>query len=306
MPHTWKPSTGAGALTGKLESFFFYFDFEVKPNNRRVTVNDGYFAVYLSQQSGPPAASKPDGAARAFDIQDEDRNVIKVQNADLIVSRLVEYSNEFNRLHVYKFDNGVQKNTWINTSQFAPTFVNPTSNQNRRPFWNHTLNFDSIQSRYIHWLLAKENAKGTQTAAMVTPLLAPSLLGSILAKDGQVMPGLSIAVQSRPAWTYFPAGSRDLPGNVRGYVMIAQGAFKAISLGRDIETWHIAPNTLSPEEVAERLTEVVHRASSLRRTIEIADETMHDSVIPSSPDGPIELLYLDNLNDRNEVPSLIG
>jgi hypothetical protein len=305
MPHTWKPAGAGGALTQKLESFWLYFDFVVNPNNRKVSVGDGYFAVYLSQQSGPPAAAKPDGAGRNFEIKDEDVNTLRMQNADLILSRLVEYSNEFNRLHLYKFDNGVAKNSWITTNQFSPQFTNPRTNKNRRPFWNHTLNFDTMQNRYVYWLMAKENASGTQSIAVVTPLLAPSLMGSMLAKDGNVMPQLSINVQARTAWTYFPSSARNFPGNVYGYVMIAQGAFKAIGLGRDVESWYIEPNSLDPGAIADRLAETVHRASSLRRTLETAAETKHDAVIPPSAAVPVELLYLDSLNSRNDVPSLL-
>src|SRR5262249_8457101 len=158
-PHTWKKTTSPPAdLTRRLESFWLYYDFVVRRNNRRVAIGDGYLAVYVSQQSGPPAVTKPNGKDREFEVREEDNNAVRVRHADLIQSRLVEYSNEFNHLHLFKFDNGADKKEWIDAAGWNPAFVNPNANRNRKPFWPHTMDFAGYTNRYVYWLMAKENA----------------------------------------------------------------------------------------------------------------------------------------------------
>ncbi len=328
MPYIWsktgKPTSTE--LTARLESFWLYYDFVVDRGNRQITIGDGYYAVYLSQASGPPAVLKPAAADRDFTLDDTAGNVVQLKHAALIQSRVVEYSNEFNHLHVFKFDDAANATTWIDASGWNPGFTNPDTNEGNRVFWPHTATFGAYEAkkgekpkagapaaspgfteRYVYWLMARENASGTRALGAVMPFLNPSCLSHILSGDNKVMPPLKLKVQSRPDWTYFPTGVKTFPGDVKGYVMVAQGAFKAIDLSSELESWHLQGPSGPTEEVlvADRLADLVHRAGKLRRTLETCDDTKHDSVIPASPDGPVEVLYLDSLNNRVKVPALI-
>jgi hypothetical protein len=331
MPYTWtKAGPPATALTARLQSFWIYYDFVVSRTTRQITVGDGYYAVYLSQASGPPGVLKPTPDDRDFTIADTAGGTIQLKHAALIQSRLVEYSNEFNHLHVFKFDEAEDATGWIDTTGWNPAFTNPTKNEANRVFWPHTVALGTYEQkqggakkaggggkgaaaspgftdRYVYWLMSRENAAGTRSVGMVMPFLNPSCLSHILSGDDKVMPPLKIKVQSRAEWQYFPTGVRTFPGDVKGYVMVAQGAFKATDLSSELEAWHFAGEKGTGKEslVADRLADLVHRSSEMRRTLETCDDTEHDSVIPPSPDGPVEVLYLDSLNNRNPVPSLV-
>ena len=304
MPYTWK--TGTTTLTERLESFWLYIDFAIG-QNRRVKVQDGYLAIYVSQQSGPPRATKPAGTNRDITLQDEADNKIVLKHADLILSRLVEYGNEFNHLHLYKFDDGQSKATWVTATaqDWKPAFKNPTTNDDRKPFWNHTLDFGTVKTRYVYSMIATENATGTQSLASIMPFLSPSALATVLSNDKKVMPPLAITVQKRPAWNYFPKDAKTFAGDVTGFVMVAQGAFKAIDLGAELASWHVPPSKTSTEQIFDRLTGLVHRFPRLRRTLDSASSTLDNSIVPVMPAVPVEVMYLNNLNTRNEVPALI-
>lgn len=307
MPYTW---TTTEDLTERLESFWLYIDFTIAAN-KKVKIKDGYCAIFASQQSGPPAFTIPDGGARTFTITDEGGNVLKVDNADFIRCMEAEFSNEFGYLYLYKLDNGVDKTTWVDTSGWKAAQANPTTNGDKTKFWNHTLNFADLDTRYVYWLMDTRNATGTESLTAVMPLLPPSALSAVLSHNKQVMPTLTInsakpggKTAAPPAWPYFPQDVRRFPGDVTGYVMIAQGAFKAIPLPK-LRSWHVTADNTSPEELFERLAELVHSAPRLKQTLDTAADTKDNSVIPPKASLPLEVLFLNDLNTVNPVAPLI-
>jgi hypothetical protein len=209
------------------------------------------------------------------------------------------------QLHLFDFsDEPEHKKEWVDTKGWSPKFKNPTKNDDGKYFLKQTLDFGQVKDRYIYWLSTQANTNGTERFGLAVPFIANSLMGTILALHQQDLPKISISVDEK-SWPY-PSG-QELPGAINGFLMVAEGAFKAIALSGEVDNLIQQVTSDKPsKEILADLSQIIHRyPTPISRTINTAPVTSSNSVVPSSPELPIEVLYLEGLNSTNPVDMII-
>jgi hypothetical protein len=314
MPYKLKQtSPGSVEVTSNLESFWFFYNFNVDEGTKKVQIERGYFAAYISQKSGKPfiqslygdSNQKKEDLYRKLEISNVADQKISINNARLVDSRFSQFSNEVSQLHLFDFsDEPEHKKEWIDTKGWSPKFKNPTKNDDGKYFLKQTLDFGQVKDRYIYWLSTQANTNGTERFGLAVPFIANSLMGTILALHQQDLPKISISVDEK-SWPY-PSG-QELPGAINGFLMVAEGAFKAIALSGEVDNLIQQVTSDKPsKEILADLSQIIHRyPTPISRTINTAPVTSSNSVVPSSPELPIEVLYLEGLNSTNPVDIII-
>ena len=314
MPYKLKQtSPGSVEVTSNLESFWFFYNFNVDEGTKKVQIERGYFAAYICQKSGKPfiqslygdSNQKKEDLYRKLEISNVADQKISINNARLVDSRFSQFSNEVSQLHLFDFsDEPEHKKEWVDTKGWSPKFKNPTKNDDGKYFLKQTLDFGQVKDRYIYWLSTQANANGTERFSLAVPFIANSLMGTILALHQQDLPKISISVDEK-SWPY-PSG-QELPGAINGFLMVAEGAFKAIALSGEVDNLIKQVTSDKPsKEILADLSQIIHRyPTPISRTINTAPVTSSNSVVPSSPELPIEVLYLEGLNSTNPVDMII-
>ncbi|QSV52922.1 MAG: hypothetical protein HEP80_02330 [Dolichospermum sp. UKL201] len=314
MPYKLKQtSPGSVEVTSNLESFWFFYNFNVDEGTKKVQIERGYFAAYICQKSGKPfiqslygdSNQKKEDLYRKLEISNVADQKISINNARLVDSRFSQFSNEVSQLHLFDFsDEPEHKKEWVDTKGWSPKFKNPTKNDDGKYFLKQTLDFGQVKDRYIYWLSTQANTNGTERFGLAVPFIANSLMGTILALHQQDLPKISISVDEK-SWPY-PSG-QELPGAINGFLMVAEGAFKAIALSGEVDNLIQQVTSDKPsKEILADLSQIIHRyPTPISRTINTAPVTSSNSVVPSSPELPIEVLYLEGLNSTNPVDMII-
>jgi hypothetical protein len=314
MPYKLKQtSPGSVEVTSNLESFWFFYNFNVDEGTKKVQIERGYFAAYICQKSGKPfiqslygdSNQKKEDLYRKLEISNVAEQKISINNARLVDSRFSQFSNEVSQLHLFDFsDEPEHKKEWIDTKGWSPKFKNPTQNDDGKYFLKQTLDFGQVKDRYIYWLSTQANTNGTERFGLAVPFIANSLMGTILALHKQDLPKISISVDEK-SWPY-PSG-QELPGAINGFLMVAEGAFKAIALSGEVDNLIKQVTSDKPsKEILADLSQIIHRyPTPISRTINTAPVTSSNSVVSSSPELPIEVLYLEGLNSTNPVDMII-
>ncbi|MBO3461020.1 hypothetical protein G7B40_040550 [Aetokthonos hydrillicola Thurmond2011] len=306
-------SPGNVNVTSNLESFWFFYNFNVDQGTKKVQIERGYFAAYISQKSGKPfiqslygdSNEKKEDLYRKLEISNVAEQKISINNARLVDSRFSQFSNEVSQLHLFDFsDENEHKKEWIDTKGWSPKFTNPTKNDDGKYFLKQTLSFGQVKDRYTYWLSTQATAKGTERFALAVPFIASSLMGTILALHQQDLPKIQISVDEK-SWPY-PSG-QELPGAIKGFMMVAEGAFKAIALNGEVDNLIQQVTSDKPsKDILAYLSQIIHRyPTPISRTINTAPVTSSNSVVPSSPELPIEVLYMEGLNSTNHVEMII-
>jgi hypothetical protein len=314
MPYKLKQtSPGSVEVTSNLESFWFFYNFNVDEGTKKVQIERGYFAAYICQKSGKPfiqslygdSNQKKEDLYRKLEISNVADQKISINNARLVDSRFSQFSNEVSQLHLFDFsDEPEHKKEWVDTKGWSPKFKNPTKNDEGKYFLKQTLDFGQVKDRYIYWLSTQANTNGTERFGLAVPFIANSLMGTILALHQQDLPKISISVDEK-SWPY-PSG-QELPGAINGFLMVVEGAFKAIALSGEVDNLIQQVTSDKPsKEILADLSQIIHRyPTPISRTINTAPVTSSNSVVPSSPELPIEVLYLEGLNSTNPVDMII-
>ena len=306
-------SPGSVEVTSNLESFWFFYNFNVDEGTKKVQIERGYFAAYICQKSGKPfiqslygdSNQKKEDLYRKLEISNVADQKISINNARLVDSRFSQFSNEVSQLHLFDFsDEPEHKKEWVDTKGWSPKFKNPTKNDDGKYFLKQTLDFGQVKDRYIYWLSTQANTNGTERFGLAVPFIANSLMGTILALHQQDLPKISISVDEK-SWPY-PSG-QELPGAINGFLMVVEGAFKAIALSGEVDNLIQQVTSDKPsKEILADLSQIIHRyPTPTSRTINTAPVTSSNSVVPSSPELPIEVLYLEGLNSTNPVDMII-
>jgi len=310
-------------ITPHLKGFWLYVGFIVDPTTGWVTAGPGYAAFDYSEDSNkftanPPTAIPFDGRGRSYEISDA-TNKLELSQAKAVRSYKVEYANEVRRLHLLTFDGMQSRSTWFNDGNFDPAFNIPEIDADGNPFLQRTLKYDKIQGRYVFSAHTEENNKGTSTVILTLPFLKASLFNNILkvALDPNVspekalvppkiMPTLSVSTGTEQTWSYFD-GDRPWKGAVNGFVMVCQGAFKAMELNLCLADWRQNGEvfTQTNQTILQELVRITHNSTRFTRTVENVDETTDNAIYSGSLDGPVEVLYLGNLNSREKVDPML-
>ena len=299
----------------KFESFWLWQNFNVDAATGVVQVTKMYFAVYFSDTSQNVGFTRPEPAVSQYRIADskQPKCSFDLLHSGRIDSTSVEFSNESGQLHLFQFKNQpaekIHPPTWMNAGAWAPTYANPTQNQNPiNPFLSHKVTFGKLTDRHVDAILSREDNKGTNSLLAAIPFASNSIFSQILLQDNLLMPALHFERQppgvGGPKWSYF-AGS-PLPGNVDGYAMVAKGAFQAMPFNWGLRKWNdLKDPGFNPADIMDRLWSVIHGSTEFRRTLHSASDTLRDSVFKVNADIPVELLYLENLNAGQAVPRMV-
>lgn len=315
MQYQFEQTDQQKVFTPSFDSFWLFYDFRVSASTKIITINDAMFAVYLSQKSGGKSINKPEfreqNEAGTFEITEvAGKQKIKLSQATLLASRLVEFSNEIGRLHLFKFweTSTDDPKMWIEP-KWTSKAKNPDKNDDNSLFLNHELDFGDINKRYIYWLSTQEDNNGTSSVALAMPFLNNSPFSLLLSKHRDELPIIKISSSKHGTWQYPEAGAEDLPGELQGFAMVCAGAFKSIALSSEIDEYYQFAES-QPEQqggkkaIIAKLSKAVHEYKPFR-TLSTVTMTDQDSVVSVPSDKPIEVLYLEKLNSEGYVKPII-
>ncbi|RKZ92309.1 MAG: hypothetical protein DRR19_04600 [Candidatus Parabeggiatoa sp. nov. 1] len=325
MIYTLKNATDKVTVTPRLKGFWLYVGFTVDPTTGWVTAGPGHAAFDYSENSNMfknrlPVAIPFDGQVRSYDITDN-TNTFQLFHAKAVRSYKAEYANEVRQIHLLTFDSMQNRSTWFADSGFAPAFEAPTTDADGNPFLQRTLSYKSVDKRYVFSAHTEEDNNGISTVMLTLPFLKASVFSHILqvALDPNVppteaivtpemMPTLSVTTGMDKAWSYFDGGTLPWKGAVNGFVMVCQGAFKAMELNNlYAKDWQQNGGAFSPnnQTILQELVRITHNSTRFTRTSETVDITNDNAIHPGSGDGPVEILYLGSLNSRAKVEPLL-
>lgn len=303
-------------VTKDLESFFLCYHFNVEAGGKTFQLQKGFFAVYLSQKSGPPFIQSlyndndlgKEDEERDLELSNRGGYKVAVKSTRLVNSRFAQFSNEVSQLHLFEFTDldDQKKKESINTKEWTPQFKTPLKNDNDRYFLKHTLSFNSVKDRYVYWLSTQTNANGTERFAVAVPFIATSVIGTTVALHNEKFPKVEISVDGK-SWSYPKGGEDDVEGNLKGFVIVADGAFKAMELNSNIDKLcELSGQQTNTDEVMNYLSQVVHKyPTKLCRNLNTISNTKDNSIVLSEPNLPIEILYMEGINSDNPMPLII-
>ncbi len=313
MPYKLVQSSPSSVdVTSGLESFFIFYKFNVDRGSRRIEIQKGYFAAYLSQKSGKPfiqslygdANAGKEDSYRKLEISNVAEQKISINNVRLVDSRFSQFSNEVSQLHLFDFsDEKKHKKNWIDTKGWSPKFRNPTANDDGKYFIEQKFSFDQVKDRYLYWVSSQANGNKTERIALCLPFISNSLITTFLSNYKEVLPQLQLTLDEK-SWSYPPSNDEDLPGAVEGFLMVAEGAFKCVALNGEIDNLlqDITGEEKTSKDVIMALSKIVSRyPTSITRTLNTATRNDSNSIIPSTPELPIEVLYMEKLNNTEKT-----
>ena len=313
MIYTLTNTTDDEVITSHLKSFWLYVGFSVDPATGWITVGSGYAAFDYSADSNNytkhPPNNLPLEGANNYEITHH-TNTIELFHAHLVKSYKAEYANEAKRLHLVKFDDAEPHSSWFKDADYDPAFETPKKNRDKNPILKREVTFDTLTDRYVFSAHTAEDENGTSTLMLTLPFLKSALFSNILATQSDashMMPTFTVKTDAGE-WNYFQ-GATPWPGAVNGFVMVCQGAFKAIDVNLCAEDWlpQDGAFTANDNTLFKELMRTTHQNTRFTRTAETVDDTTETAAFKGSLDRPVEILYLDGLNSKGHkvVPPLL-
>lgn len=314
MPYEFKQESDV--LSSTMESFWLYASFQIEDATNFLSIQDGYLAVYFSQQNEDPAIARPKrDAVISCEITRDSARSIRLENLSLLASRMAEYTNERSYLHLYRFNTNKLPD-WIKI-EWAGTYKNPEHNDDHTPLLDRTLSFDSVADRHVYFLSIEENFQAVNGITVATPFLEKSIFADIIQANTKEIPTLTIKSDWHGGSWDFPNPAEEARDTaLEGFVMVAEGAFAALPLSAGLDStveedsWLFSRSAGAPP-ILKRLSELVYSypteslQGGLRRYLFNAKNSAQTSVIPTTRDNPFEVLHIRNMND-DRMSSLIA
>lgn len=314
MTYQLQDDSGSPVGGNSFESWWLYLSFKVTKQTRVLQLQQRcYFAFYSTGTSGYRNVAMPQFGDDPSSVQVKDYKLIdtagertlQLNSLSLVETRCTDYSNEFSQLSVFRFvgrqgdgDTGSPPDAWLNDGSWGSDGHQPRDCNERPedPFIPHLVSFDNCKNRDCFWVMTRDNQRGLQRLGAVLPFDQGSLSSNILQNVGKKMPELELNVNDNP-WKAFSEDKH--PDETVGFSMVCAGAFREMSLGRELEDWRSLPGGGS--EVTDYLTEFVERRHRFNRggkrslerslqTVEISDD---DTTVDTDSRDPVEVLYLD-------------
>ena len=114
------------------------------------------------------------------------------------------------------------------------------------------------------------------------------------------MPTLTVNTKKTGDWKYFSGKKGKLRGEINGFVMVCQGAFKSMDLNLSLAEWLQGGSFVQNQQtILRELVRLTHNSTRFTRTTETVDVTNDNAVYPGSLDAAVEIVYLDQLNSRH-------
>ena len=308
MPYTFKQ--GESILTTTMESFWLYCSFDIEDETNFVTIQDGYLAVYFSQQNDHPGIERPKrDAGITCEIERESQRRITLKNLSLIGSRLAEFANERSYLHLYRFETN-HLPEWIDID-WSANYRNPTANDDHTPLLDRQMSFGSVNNRHVYWLSAEESFRSIKTLSLATAFTGgQSLFKDLVNAHNVPFPTLTLTSDWHGTEYQFPNTSDEVPDTAhQGFAMIAEGAFAALPLASELDSsvsedsWFFGRGA-GAAPILKRLSNLVYNyptqylEGGLRRYLFQSKNSAASSVIPTTRDNPFELLHIRGMNDE--------
>lgn len=296
-------------LCSTMESFWLYCSFDIEDETNFVTVQDGYLAVYFSQQNEEPAIARPSRERGiACEISRESHRVINLRNLSLIASRMAEFGNERSYLHLYRFDNNKLPD-WIDIG-WSSNYRNPDHNDDYTPLLDRKVSFDNVVDRHVYWMSIEESFRGIQTLSLATPFMGKSIFADIIQAHNKEIPTLRLKSDWHGTEWEFPNKAEDVADSTQqGFVMVSEGAFASMPLSAELDSsvaedsWFFG-RAAGAAPILKRLSTLVYDYPTeyldggLRRYLFQARNTSASSVIPTTRDNPFEVLHIRGMNDE--------
>jgi hypothetical protein len=312
MPYTFKQ--GDETLSTTMESFWLYCSFAVEDQTNVVTIQDGYLAVYFSQQNDHPEIRRPKrdaGVNCAIERDPGSQRKIELKNLSLIGSRLSEYANERSYLHLYRFEVNHLPD-WIGEPiGWQANYRNPAANDDHTPLLDRHVSFGSVKDRHVYWTSVEESFRSIKTLSLATAFTGDqSLFKSLIAAHNEPFPTLTLTSDWHGTEYQFPSTSDEVPDTAhQGFAMIAEGAFAALPLASELDSsveedsWLFGRGA-GAGPILKRLSNLVFNyptealEGGLRRYLFQSKNSAASSVIPTTRDNPFELLHIRGMNDE--------
>jgi hypothetical protein len=255
-------------LSDRLSSFWFYLPFKVHPN-RRVQLLPGNpaadgqgcrLAVLIdgapNRQVPPPSDPTLEAGGNTLQVEHAEYGKLKFNSLMYEGSVGIVRNNEWAELRLFA---GVGDDAnWIETNNWSRKPFEIAENANR---WTRRFSFGDIDGAAVDATTVEMNKAGSPRAVtlirrMINNTICAQILavGGLTANGGAPMPPLKVTTTGRPP---------SLPDvnlltgvnehEAHGYVMIAAGAFAAVSADSMLSTFETISNSA---DVMRRLSQV--------------------------------------------------
>ena len=314
MPYTFKQ--GDAILSTTMESFWLYCSFAIEDETNYVTIQDGYLAVYFSQQNDLPEIMRPPRPEEpvvncVIERDPGSKRKIELKNLALIGSRLAEFANERSYLHLYRFEINKLPD-WIGEIGWQSNYKNPDQNDDHTELLDRLLTFDSVKDRHVYWTSIEESYRSIKTLSLATAFTGnQSVFKSLIAAHDKKFPTLTLSSEWHGNTEFtFPSTSDEVPDTAhQGFAMIAEGAFAALPLASELDSsvaedsWFFGRGA-GAAPILKRLSNLVYNYPTeyldggLRRYLFQSKNSAASSVIPTTRDNPFEVLHIRGMNDE--------
>jgi len=298
-----------------FESFWLYYPFTVSGQGV-MTVQTMFWSVYFSESSKSVNINRPTRALGKYELADSTTAAtnFQIHHTALVDSRAFEFASEYGQLHLFQCRTAAPPQVpanWLTAGSWNPNFTTPPGcDRPDTPFIKHELSLvNGPQARYAYHVMSRETGNGVRSISVLMPFLVNSVFSRLLISHGGVTPTLkltrSVDGGERTEWEYF--NNPPLPTTaVRGFCMVAQGAFKNIELNATLDHWVDANSGADPiETIGDHLSRIVYAHPPFKRTLATAYDTRNDSIIQTDSQPALEVLFLKNLNASAQVPRLL-
>lgn len=309
---------GNNNLNASLESFLFYMPFQVHVNTGIVEAHqgaNGYFAYHVGWTSTQDFTSRPlhpqrpgaAGMVQNYTIREAGgQGNITIKSARLKESRYEVRSNELSCLHLFELSANlaVGSRKWLDLAQWAYTPPAPRENEDGTGFAPAGISFGGLEAQHLFKYM-EYHVNGWKQALFMMPFKQNGAFSTILdAWDNNApIPSVSISPLgqgNRPTVRFF----QNYVANIAptGFVMVAQGAFKAMATS-SLKEW--SGRNLDANNVMAMCEECVNNAVGqetrnqhiVTSTLESSDSSRMNSIPLASVDGPLEVLFLEDMPD---------
>ncbi|MCH9647771.1 MAG: hypothetical protein K0U98_06000 [Deltaproteobacteria bacterium] len=296
-------------LLRDFESFLVRIEFNIARATGRISVTGGKAAIYQSNTTNQdfPGSLMDEGLrwVRLIDNGQQPQATQLDLQLEAVAETTLDLVNETARLTLLEVPTpqGGQAPGWLAAANWNIPYKPPKVTADGTPFRPRWFSFDTIGKRYCDALQEGRNNNGCSALRVVCPMLNPPIMSRIFLNHGKEIRDLqpfSIQLSSSEPWKYPPATPPPIPGAVIGSVTAVQGAFKQLLLS-ELEELNIrwsGPGSLSNEKILLLLASWI---GSQGRNLETCDDSRLNSVVPPSPDSPLEVLLLEGLNSINWV-----
>jgi len=323
---TYTLKFGEETLTEELKSFCIFWRFSVS-NQRFVTgVKEPYLLIHYSQLSDSIPFTKPiinNNDKLIIDGTKSSGEKITMPSAKCMNSLKWEFRNEVHQLHYFEAANRTTPpDSWIDFSGSSQLINLDVAAKDNIATIIHKIKLGEADDRIAYAVFEKDNSIGANSLGAVFPLYQTPILNDILliAKTGsngdQVFPKIvierdikggtqSVAKKGHKA-NYITDDHKSK--STSGYILIAQGNFKNIPLNHNSlqELYNDSFYKKSDNFVAYFSALAQGNKDSGNRTLASVHDDEINAVTDASNELPVELFFIDNLNEgMNELNTYI-